>query len=936
VTVEFRLLGRLEAEHDGKRVQLVRRRERCLLGVLLLQPGKAVSVEHLVDLLWDGDPPPTARSMLRISVSRLRAQLDPEGTGGPGVRLLSRDGGYLVEVDPHRIDAHRFQSLVRRARAAEPATRARLLREALLLWRGPVLADVAAPRLRERIAAALTESRASATELMIDSELACGRHRELIGELSALVADHPHRERLAGQLMLALYRSDRYADALAAYRSLRDRLVEDLGVDPGPDLRELHAAILRRDAKLPHSPAPGGVPAQLPAAPADFTGRTEELAVLTKSLTARVDHGATMVIGGAGGIGKTWLALHWAHQHLDRYPDGQLFLNLRGFDPTGRPMPPTEAVQILLHALGVAAAQVPAEFDMRVGLYRSLVAHRRILIVLDNARDTAQVADLLPGTASCAVLVTSRDRLPGLVSRHGARPVSLDLLDGPDARALLARRLGEERLAGAQEAVTALVRGCEGLPLALSIVAARAAIQPGLPLACIAADLRDATTRLAALDDDDAQASLRAVFSWSYQALTTPQSAAFRLLGLSPGPDVSLPAAAALTGLPADQAVSILRGLERRYLVEQHAPGRWRMHDLVRLYAAEQARCDLTAEARTSAVRRIVDFYLHTAHGAARLLDPHRSPITLAEPAGQGRPHPLSDGTEALAWFDAEHAGLLDAQRLAVECGLHDPVWQLSWTLDPFHGRRARVHDNVTIWQAGLAAARHTGSTSAQALAHRRLGNALIRAGRHAEAAAELRAALAFAGKAGDLPGQAHTHLALAQASEQQGDNERALEHARQALHLYQALDNPVRQANALNTVGWYLSRLGDHTEARSHLEAALHLARRNRDRDVEADTLDSLGYLAHHASRHTEALGHYQQALAAYRRLGNTYGEADTLDRVGATHADLRHRDQARSAWQMACALYQNQGRPAEADRVQRQLDRLGTGAVEGERPCG
>jgi tetratricopeptide (TPR) repeat protein len=490
---------------------------------------------------------------------------------------------------------------------------------------------------------------------------------------------------------------------------------------------------------------------------------------------------------------------------------------------------------------------------------------------------------------------------------------------------LLARRLGEERLASDQDAVTALVRGCGGLPLALSIVAARAAMQPGLPLAAITPELRDASTRLAAFDDDDAHASLHAVFSWSYRALTAPQSAAFQLLGLNPRPDLSLPAAAALTGLHTAQAASILRGLERRYLVEQHSPGRWRMHDLLRLYAAEQASRDLPLEERAAAVRRLVDFHLHTAHGGARLLDSNRPPITLPEPATLSSPHPLPDEATALAWFDAEHADLLAVQRLAAGCGLYNAVWQLSWTMDPFHGRRTHLYDNVGIWQLGLAAAQQTGSTTIQAMAHRRLGNALIRAGRPAEALAELREALDFARTAGDLPAQAHTHLVLAQANGQEGDDEQALQHAARALSLYEAIDNPVRRANALNTVGWYLARLGNHTRARDHLKAALHLALRNQDLDVVADTLDSLGFLEQRVGRHAEALNYYEQALTAYRQIGNAFGEAETLDRVGATHADLCHRDQAWSAWQMALELYRSQGRMADANRVQGQLDRHG-----------
>jgi DNA-binding SARP family transcriptional activator/tetratricopeptide (TPR) repeat protein len=919
--VEFRLLGRLEADLDGQPFVLGRRRERCLLGLLLLEANRPITVDRLVDLLWDGDAPSTARSSLHTHISRLRGRLDPDGTGRSGIRLVARDGGYLVEIDRHRVDAHRFQAMLRRAQQAGQADRVELLREGLALWRGPVLADVAPARLRERVGAELTEQRMLATELMIDAELAAGRHQKVIGELSALTAEHPYRERFAGQLMLALYRSDRYTDALAVYRQLADRLGVELGLDPGSGLRELYAAILRRDPHLDGagvaSAAPG--PAQLPAAPDWFTGRADELASLDKALTGFASGGTVVIsaIGGAGGIGKTWLALHWAHQHLDRFPDGQLFVNLRGFDPSGRPMAPAMAVRGFLDALGVPPAAVPVEPAAQVGLYRSLLARRRMLIVLDNARDTDQVVDLLPGTSSCTAIVTSRDRLTGLVTRHSARPLALGVLDGAQARELLARRLGEQRLAAEPDAVAALVTGCAGLPLGLAIVAARALMPPEPPLSELAAALRDVATRLDAMGDDDQQANLRAVLSWSCAALTAQQARAFGWLGLAPGPDIGLGAAAALTDLAVTEVAAVLHALERQSLLSQPTPGRWRMHDLVRLYAAERAG----REGAADALRRLVDFYLRTAHAAAGLLDPHRVPVTVDVQAPGVAPQPLADEPAALAWLDAEHPCLLATQRLAADHGWHVAVWQLAWALDPLHGRRGHVQDNVAVWLAGLAAARHVDDRPTQLLAHRRLGNALGRAGRPAAAIGHLDEALTLAEEAGDLPGRAHTHVALAQPWEQQGDDRRALEHASQAVRLYQELGSPAREAMALNLTGWYLTRLGEHEQAEARLHAALALSREHGYRDGEADTLDSLGYLAHHAGRHGEALRHYQQAVDLYREVGNSYGEASTLDRLGVTHHALDAADRAREAWQQALELYRAQRRAADEQRV---LERL------------
>ncbi|HEY2674830.1 MAG TPA: BTAD domain-containing putative transcriptional regulator [Rugosimonospora sp.] len=921
--VDFRLLGRLTAVHDGRPVELGRRRERCLLGVLLLEANTAITIDRLVDLLWDGQAPSTARSSLHTHVSRLRAQLDPDGTGRSGVRLVSRNGGYAVEVEPQDVDAHRFAAMVERARGARPADRTDLLRQALALWHGPVLADVASDRLRERIAAGLTELRMSATELMIEAELAGDQSRDVIGELSALHAEHPYRERLAGQLMLALYRADRHADALIVYQQLSDRLADDLGVDPGPELCDLHAAILRREPALIRPRAGAHTPRQLPAATRLFTGRAEELAALSKALTGATERNATVVVSAVGGVGKTWLALHWAHQNLDRFPDGQLFVNLRGFDPSGQPMASATAVRGFLDALGVAAAAVPADLDAQVGLYRSLLATRRMLIVLDNARDASQVSPLLPGTATCSVIVTSRDRLTGLVSGHGALPLPLDVLDEAGARELLARRLGEERLAGEPEAVTALVNGCGGLPLALGVAASRAALAPQLPLSVIAAELRDATTRLGAFDEDDPQASLRAVLSWSYAALTPVQARVFGLLGSAAGPDISLAAVTALAGLPTAEVAATLRALQRQSLVQQHAPGRWRMHDLIRLYAAERAERDEPAD-RDAALRRLVDFYLHTAYAADRLLDPSRPALNWALPEPTSGAYPLPDRAAAQAWLDDEHLSVQGAQRLAEPRGWHAERWQLAWSLNTFYGWRGHLHDLVAVWRDGLAAAQRLGDPAVEAQAHRYLGRACILVGRHVEAADQLDRSLSLAEQADDLPGQARAHWTLAWAWEWRGDDERALEHATRALYLYRACGDPVGEGGALNVVGWYATRLGHYEQARTHLESALILSRRTGNRPGEADTLDSLGLVAHHTGEYAQAVRHYQQALAAYRELGNAYEEADTLERLGDTHAATGEPEAARHAWHEALRLYQTQRRTPDAERLDRRLDGL------------
>ena len=466
---------------------------------------------------------------------------------------------------------------------------------------------------------------------------------------------------------------------------------------------------------------------------------------------------------------------------------------------------------------------------------------------------------------------------------------------------MLARHLGPDRVAAEPEAVAELLGCCAGLPLALSIVAARAAQHPELPLDRVGRGAARGTSRLDALEGGELPASLRAVFSWSYHALDGEQAEVFGLLGLAPGPDISLPAAASLTGLPIPRVRGVLRGLEDASLIQQPVPGRYRMHDLIRLYAADQAHHDQSEDSRDTALRRLVDFYLHTAHAADRLLDPHRAPIELDPPVPGCHPHPLPDQVAALAWFAPNTPACWPPNTWPPAGGGTAVVWQLAWTLNTFHWRRGHLHDRLTAWQAGLVAAHKVGDPAILILAHRLLGRAYAHVGGHADALDHLDQALALAQDTGDLLAQAHTHRALAWAWERRGEDQRALEHATSALHLFQALDHPVWEADALNAVGWYSARLGHYAQARTHCETALTLYRRHHNREGEADTLDSLGYLAHHTGQHAQALDYYQQALTLFRDLGNTYGEADTLDRLGQTHAALGQHDQARHSWQQA-----------------------------------
>ncbi|MEU7524976.1 tetratricopeptide repeat protein [Saccharothrix sp. NPDC042600] len=648
-------------------------------------------------------------------------------------------------------------------------------------------------------------------------------------------------------------------------------------------------------------PAPPGVPAprQLPPAPTPFTGRAAELAALGT--------GAITAVHGTGGIGKTWLALRWAHDHADEFPDGHLHADLRGAGPDA--LPPAAVLGGFLGALGVPPDRVPADVAARSALFRSVVAGRRLLVVLDDAADTAQVAPLLPGTSTGKVLVTSRSTLSGLVTGHGARPVALDVLADDEARALLTARLGPDRTAGG--AAADLVALCGGFPLALGIAAGRAQAHPALPLATLVSELRE--DRLDALDDGDPAASLPAVFSSAYRALDPAAARVFGLLGLAPGPDAGPLTAAASTGLPVARARAVLRRLAAVSLVG--FDGRYRMHDLVRRFAADRARRDLDPADRDAALRRVVDFLLHTAYAADRVLHPHRRHVPLDPPSTA--PHPPPDEPAALAWFAAELPALAAAQRAAAALGLHRAVLGLAWSTDTFVTRRGLRTQRLDAWRAALEAAPHLDDPVLHALAHRALGHVCTQLGRHAEAVRHLRSSLALS--AGDRESEAHTHQWLAFTWGRRGDARRACRHATRALDLHRAGDHPVWTAAALNTAGWYRSAVGDHDLARRHCVEALALHRANGDRTGEAATLDSLGLIDHRTGRHRESVEHYRAALVLFET--NPYKAADTLAGMGHPLTALGAHDEARAAWREAARLYREQHRAADAERVGRLL---------------
>jgi DNA-binding SARP family transcriptional activator/tetratricopeptide (TPR) repeat protein len=932
------VLGPLVVRSEGAATAVPAPKQRVILAALALRAGQALSYDELAEIVWDGAPPAAARVAIRNYVKRLRCVLGPVA----GRRILTRDPGYALDAGPDEVDALRFTTLCMTAgdavRQVREATRDRasaagqawdMLGEALRLWRGDPLADVPSHMLMAAEVPRLDALRMQALEWRMDAGLADGRHAELAGELAQLALDHPLRERFGAQLMLALYRCGRQAEALAAYQRTRRVLVDELGVEPGDELRDLHRGILAGDPRLA-VPGPaqvslvsgGVVPRQLPAGAAHFTGRTAELAALRTWLreTSGAEEAAKVtVIEGTAGAGKTALAVHWAHQAARDFPDGQLYVNLRGFDPSGVPVAPADALRWFLGAFGVTEERMPASPDEQAAMYRSLLAGQRVLVILDNARDAAQVRPLLPGSPSCLAVVTSRARLPGLAAIEGARLVPLDVLSAVDARELLAGRLGERARADA-EAASRLAELCSRLPLALSIVTARAAGRPCLSLAELARELGDAAERLDALDAGDPAASVRAVFSWSYQQLTGSAARLFRLLGLHPGPDITISATASLAGVAPSRARGLIAELADANLIAEHAPGRYAFHDLLRAYAADVSAATDCESERRDAQLRVLDHYLHTAHSGSQILNPARLRVAISPPRPGVTPEGLASISHALAWFDAERQVLLAAVAQASDLGFDAYAWQLPWTLMLFFDRQGHWHDQMAIQHIAIAAATRLGDLAAQARAYRDLGTAFGRSGAPAQARVHYCRALDLHRQLGDRLGEARAHIEIASVAELESSLGEALDHARRALALYQAEGNQAGMARALNAVGWLHGRMGNYEETLRCCVRALGLSSGAGDPVNDAGTWDSMGYAHYQLGRHAEAVSCFRTAVGILDGLHAGCHQAPMLVHLGDACQAAGDQDAARDAWRDALALLDDLQHP-DAEQARARL---------------
>lgn len=964
--MRIQVLGPIRAWQVGEELDLGSPGQRALFGLLALAGGQPVSRTELVDALWERRPPLGAANVIQTYVKHLRRLLEPARLArAPSILLPMVGGGYALRVPGEDVDLMSFRRLVNAASTAAPEQQrvAALLAEALDLWQGTPLADVPSMASHPTVVA-LARERHAALGRYARAMIATGAAAEALPLLAQAAAAQPLDEAAQTRLIRVYHAAGQRERAFAVYDATRRRLADDLGIDPGPELAEAHAALLREPVAvavaadvtgarqpLANTAAAQPVPAQLPADTRGFTGRGAELAALSGLLapspwgkgtpTGQDNEGAEdaavmiATVSGTAGVGKTALAVHWAHGVRGRFPDGQLYVDLRGYD-TERPVPAVGALAGFLSALGVPAQRLPADVEARAALFRSLLINRRMLVVLDNARDAAQVRPLLPSSPTCRVVITSRSQTPSLIALEGARPLALGLLSAEEANEMLARRLGRQRVLAAPEAVDEIIDHCARLPLALAIVAARAALHPNFPLETIAAELREHGSRLDLLAGDGATTNVRRVFSWSYEVLTQPAARLFRLLGLHPGPDISSRAAASLSGLPLSEARVHLSELTRAHLLEEHAPDRYAFHGLLRIYAVERERAKAKDGRRRheierhDAVLRVLDHYLHTAYAASLLLTPARKPleIPLTWPRTGVELDLPADYGQAYGWLLAEQEVLVAAVTWAADAGLDTQTWQLAWAMTNFLDRQGRWQDRLSVHTAALTAAQRLGDRAGQA--HMRLGlaNTYARMARFEDAREGLEQALTLLTEIGDSAGQANVHLNLAFVERSLDDRPRALEHMEAALELYTIDGNLAGRARALHEIGWSHAQDGDYQLAYTRCQQALELLQEAQDRYGEAGAWDSLGYIHHHSGDHRQAVTCYHRSLTLLDQINDLPHRAEVLVRIGDAHLATGDTPNTRESWNQALTILTYISH-ADATQVQAKLAALDTHPV-------
>jgi DNA-binding SARP family transcriptional activator/Flp pilus assembly protein TadD len=957
--MEFRILGPVEVWHAGRPLDLGPAKQRALMAKLLQHPNRVVSASQLIDAVWGQAAPETAAAILHTYIYRLRQALRPAVDRRSGEQLLlTQPPGYMLRVKEGQLDLDRFESMVTAATAAtlrgDHPTAARLLRSALSLWRGDPLANVASDELRRREAMGLEERRLAALEARIDADLQLGRHLDLVSELTTMVTDHPLRERLHGQLMVALYRSGRPADALASYRRLRQMLTDELGLEPNSALQRLQRAILLADPsldppepiRLSHvvqaagppaasmsvpdasMPAPSARPLQLPPDTAWFAGREQELTQLTR-LFDKAAPDAPMVIvaiNGLAGVGKSTLVTRAAHRLAGRFPDGQLYIDLQGAAAGLAPLHPGEVLGRFLRALGVDGRHLPAEPEERAGLLRSLLAERRVLAVLDNAATAKQVRLLLPASPGCAVLVTSRRHLADL---DGVVNLHLDVLTADEASALLARLAGPHRVAAEPTAAAEVVRLCGGLPLALRIAGARLAARSAWSVSTLAGRLRDERLRLDELELDGL--AVRASLHVAYRELCDhgpkggDAARALRLLGLLDGADIGVPAAAALLDRSAQSTDAALERLVDANLLESTAPGRYRFHDLVRLFARERASCDDLELDRAAAVARAVRYYLAAARRADRLLRPGQPPV--ADEPLPARVE-FGDRAEALDWLETERANLIATVRHAA---VSDPqaACELAAALFGFFDLRGSWDEWEQVNRLALQAAQGRGDRRRQAQVRRDLGAIAWRRFRLEEATDHLTCSLELRRLVQDRHGEAQTLNSLGLVLTARRCHQDAATCLDRSLALFRECRDRRGEGQVLNNIGDLYRLQGRYEEAVACLEGDLAICQELGDRRGEAITLSNLGEVHRDRRSAAEAFDHHHKSLVICRELGDRRGQGLNLDGLGeALRLQGRHPEAVDLLRQAVAFLREAHDRHAEADALShlgRALDALG-----------
>jgi DNA-binding SARP family transcriptional activator/tetratricopeptide (TPR) repeat protein len=974
--LRLEVMGPVRAWRDEAELALGAPKQRALLARLAVQPGRLVSRNELIDALWGDDPPASAVNSVYRYVAELRGVLEPgRGHRATGRVLIATSSGYLLRLDPEQVDVALFARFLREARAALTAGRqgaaVTSFDRALALWSATPLSGIPGP-FAEAERARLVEEYRTAVEDRADALLSSGCALDLTAELADHVREQPLRERLRGLLMLSLYRAGRRAEALAVFRDARRLLVEELGIEPGTALQRLHQRILADDllapgqasdllapgqasraagaaqvARPPPMPLtptqpPPAPPAQLPHDVDGFTGREAELNGLLALVSpqAGVNGGppcagpvVILVIDGPAGVGKTALAVHAAHRVAASFPDGQLFVDLRGFTPRSSPMTAEEALGHLLHGLGADPQRVPADPDDQAAMYRTLLARRRVLIVLDNADCAEQVRPLLPGTGPCHVLITSRNRLDGLIARDGAHRIVVGVFSPHEATTLLERFCPGGQVAAEHGAAVHLARLCGYLPLALRIVAQRASTRCGGTLAELAAELAAERGRLDLLAVADDPTSVRAAFDWSYRALPPGAAEAFRMLGAHPGPDIAAPAAAALLGSAPDHARALLDELARRHLIEETSPGRYRFHDLIRCFAAEQA-AGLGRDRQADAVRRLAQWYLHTADAADFILDPRRPRVPLDGPEQALRPLRFGSYAEALDWCDAEQDNILPVTRSAAAAALHSAAWQLPVALFGYFYLRKPW----TIWLAatetGLAAACRANDQLGLAATRTSLGIAHAELRRPEAAIDYLTQALPLVQEIGHRDGEAIIDVILGASHRDLELYDQAIDYLQQALAIWQGTGDRWGEAISLQYLAETHLGTRQFRQAITELHRALRIRRDIGDEYGAAWIQHDLAAAHRHLGDFSAAVHHLGHALSVRRRIGDRWGEASTLGLLGTTLSAVGRGDEARAALTAAHGIFNDLGDPRAAE-IRGQLLSLSTPGITDPAPA-